>query len=135
LVRDDPPAGCHQRLCHIATGEDFLPNTLCELVAAVGGASAEPGKGLEEQAPPLAPEAFGVLRVHDLGMRNSSQQYVLGGLWYAQRLQPRCIAEQGQVALVRVQRVRLGVWREHHCIGQVGLAQRRAGGLGQQKIG
>lgn len=69
-------AGRHQRLSHIASGEDLLPDALGELVAPAGGPAAESGAGLEEQAAPSVPQTLGMLSLHHLGVRNAGQQHV-----------------------------------------------------------
>jgi len=135
LVLNHPSAGRHQRLRHAAARKDLLPDTLGELVAAIGGPPTEPGEGLEEQAPSVAPQTLCVSRLDHLGVRNSSQQNVLRGPWHPQALKPCCVTQQGQIALVRIQRMRLRVWREHDGIGKVGLAQRCAGGFSEREIG
>ena len=75
-----------------------------------------------------------MLRLHQFSSGNAGHQDVLRSLRHAKSLQTCRVAEQGQVALVRIQGVRLRVRRQHHRIAKVGLAQRGAGGLSQIKI-
>jgi len=56
-------------------------------------------------------------------MRNTGQQNGLRGGRDAKRVEARGIGEQGQIALVGIQGVRLRVRREHHRMRQIGRAQ------------
>ncbi|CAN5603945.1 hypothetical protein BH11PSE7_BH11PSE7_17650 [soil metagenome] len=135
FVLDHASAWRHQRLRHIASGEDLLPDALGEFVATVRGPATEPGEGLEEQVLAIAPQPVAMLRLHHLSVGNAGQQHVLRGLRHTKGLQPCRVSEQGQIALVCVQRVRLRVGRQHDGAREVGLAQHRTGGFSQREVG
>ena len=60
-------------------------------------------------------------------MRDASHQNLLDGRRHSQWLEPLRVSEQGEIALVRVQGMRLRVWREDDGTLEVGVPQRGTG--------
>lgn len=125
----------YQRLGHVMSGQNILPDAPCDLVTTVGRAAAIPGSRLEEQALALGPEQLGLVALYQSGARNAVQQDCAGCSRNAQLLQRGFTAQQDQVALVCIQGVRPWVGCQHGSIGQVGLQQVVVAGRLEQKVG
>ena len=116
---DDAFPRPHEILCDIIAGKDLLPDASSQLVAAIGGATAESAAGLEEQSAAFAPQGVAVHRPHRSGALREQLAHGPGRTHLAQA---RLVTEQRQIALVGVQRVSLWMRCQHDRVGQVRLA-------------
>lgn len=121
--RQMPLGRRHQRLRDVAAATDFLENALGQLVAAIGGLAAVAGSRFEEPLFACGPEVGGIVGGHFARGRHARLQQFAVCRADADFGKPVAVAEQDEITLVGIQRMRARMRREHHGVGQIRITQ------------